>query len=73
MVGGFDGAGDLVYCGHLVSGFSHLARRDLYDLLSAIGCANPPFGGLPPDLLNGGVAWVQPVCVLRCGVGWLAV
>ena len=43
LVGGHDDAtGDLVYCGHITSGFSNRARRTLYELLTQIGCTDPP-------------------------------
>ena len=36
LVGGFDAAGDLIYCGRITSGLCERARRTLYTELAAI-------------------------------------
>ena len=66
LVGGHDDAtGDLVYCGHITSGFSNRARRTLYELLTQIGCTDPPFTNIDPVSDESRAHWVHPVLVGR--------
>jgi bifunctional non-homologous end joining protein LigD len=65
LVGGYDGAGALQYCAHITSGFADRARRALYEALSEIGCADPPFTNVEPDSHGPHVRWVRPLLVGR--------
>lgn len=61
LVGAHDYAGQLVYCGHVGSGFTERARRKLATLLTEISCATPPFAGTAPESIVGLARWVTPV------------
>ena len=63
LVGAYDRAGNFVYCGRIMSGFTNRARRDLSIRLSEIGCATSPFQ--PPPVDKHGVRWVTPQLVGR--------
>ncbi|HEX9177275.1 MAG TPA: non-homologous end-joining DNA ligase [Mycobacterium sp.] len=65
LVGGYNVAGDLVYCGHVSSGFSDRMRRALYVQLSEIRSPASPFRSSHPDPDTGRVRWVKPVLVGR--------
>jgi bifunctional non-homologous end joining protein LigD len=64
LVGGFDAAGDLIYCGRITSGLSERARRTLYTELAAIRQPHSPFR-MNPELAHNGVQWVAPLIVAR--------
>jgi bifunctional non-homologous end joining protein LigD len=55
----------LQYCAHITSGFADRARRALYEALSEIGCADPPFTNVEPDSHGPHVRWVRPLLVGR--------
>ena len=63
LVGAYDRAGNFVYCGRIMSGFTNRARRDLSIRLSEISCATSPFQ--PPPVDKHGVRWVTPQLVGR--------
>ena len=53
----------MLYCGHITSGFSNRARRTLYELLTQIGCADPPSPISTGPATNRAAHWVHPVLV----------
>jgi bifunctional non-homologous end joining protein LigD len=63
LVGAYDVAGNFIYCGRIMSGFSDRARRELAIRLSEIGCVTAPFQRPPVD--RDGVHWVTPLLVGR--------
>jgi len=63
LVGAYDRAGNFIYCGRIMSGFSDRIRRDLAIRLSEIGCVTAPFQ--PPPVDRDRVHWVTPLLVCR--------
>jgi ATP-dependent DNA ligase len=63
LVGAYDRAGNFIYCGRIMSGFSDRIRRDLAIRLSEIGCVTAPFQPRPVD--RDRVHWVTPLLVGR--------
>ena len=65
LVGAYDAAGDLSYCGTVSVGFSHRARRSLYLGLSSIERGTSPFSTASLVERGGRVRWVHPRVVGR--------
>jgi bifunctional non-homologous end joining protein LigD len=65
LVGGFDGAGELVYCGRITSGLTERTRRTLYADLASMRRARSPFRIGPEIPACDGVRWVEPLIVAR--------
>jgi len=65
LVGGFDGAGELVYCGRITSGLTERTRRTLYADLASKRRARSPFRIGPEIPACDGVRWVEPLIVAR--------
>jgi bifunctional non-homologous end joining protein LigD len=55
----------MVYCAHITTGFSERNRRVLYECLSQIGCADPPFTNIDSQAFGSQVRWVLPLLVGR--------
>ena len=65
FVGGFDAAGDLIYCGRITSGLSDRARRTLYTELASIRHDHLTISDSPDVTNDDGVRWVAPLIVAR--------
>jgi bifunctional non-homologous end joining protein LigD len=65
LVGAHNDAGAMTYCANITSGFTDRARRALYELLSEIGCPDPPFANIEPNAGGSHVRWARPLLVGR--------
>ena len=65
LVGAYDQAGDLTYCGTVTIGFTNRARRDVGVALAELRRGGSPFRSVGASLDESRICWVEPVVVGR--------
>ncbi|ETD31625.1 non-homologous end-joining DNA ligase [Williamsia sp. D3] len=60
LLGAHNADGELVYIGHVGTGFSSAMRRELLEMLSEIETSTPPFAQTPPRAIAKDAHWVTP-------------
>lgn len=61
LIGTYDKSGNLIYNGHVGTGFTEKTLKHIYKLLEEHQSTHMPFKHRPPDVKN--VTWVKPVLV----------
>lgn len=60
LLGAYDSNRDLVYCGAVMSGLSHSAKRELYEKLRALEMSTSPLTHRPDLQAIRHARWVRP-------------
>jgi bifunctional non-homologous end joining protein LigD len=63
LLGAHNSEGDLVYIGHVGTGFSTATRRELLEMLTEIETPSAPFVDTPPRSIAKDAHWVTPTYV----------
>jgi bifunctional non-homologous end joining protein LigD len=63
LLGAHNAAGELVYIGHVGTGFTAKARRELRAKLDELACPDPSFAAAPPRAVAHQATWCRPQLV----------